>query len=79
MLIWAQEAAKRVTKKALSHSASKVDLIYSKEGFINEFSTVMNDATELSETDFDVLLIYLSRDSTSILYDGKVGHAYLQP
>lgn len=43
---------------------------------MNEFSTVMDDMTELSETDFDVLLIYLSRDSNSIVYDGKVSYEY---
>ncbi|KAJ9291272.1 hypothetical protein DTO021C3_1072 [Paecilomyces variotii] len=66
-----KEAASRVTKQALSLSSSKVDLIYSRESFVNEFSTVMDDTTELSEADFDVLLIYLSRDSNSIVYDGK--------
>lgn len=39
----------------------------------------MDDTTELSEADFDVLLIYLSRDSNSIVYDGKVSYAYAQP
>ncbi|KAL2011291.1 hypothetical protein VTN00DRAFT_4009 [Thermoascus crustaceus] len=66
-----KEAASRVVKEALGRSSSKVDLIYSKESFMGEFGTALNEDTELSDTDFDVLLLYLSRDSNAILYDGR--------
>lgn len=59
-------------KKATSGNSSKLDLIYSKESFVGEFAGILNDATELSDADFDVLLLYLSRDSGAIAYDGKV-------
>jgi charged multivesicular body protein 7 len=39
---------------------------------VEEYATVLSDATELSDQDFDVLLLYLSRDSGAIAYDGKV-------
>lgn len=67
-----QEAADLVVKKATGHNSSKMDLIYSKESFVEDFATILHDVTELSDADFDVLLLYLSRDSGSIAYDGKV-------
>jgi charged multivesicular body protein 7 len=59
-------------KKATGGKSSKLDLIYSKESFVEEFAGILNDATELSDADFDILLLYLSRDSGAIAYDGKV-------
>lgn len=67
-----QNAASRVVKLATSNSSSKVDLVYSKEGFMEEFAAKLDGEAEFSESDFDVLLLYLSRDSGSIAYDGKV-------
>lgn len=49
-----------------------MDLVYSKEGFMEEFAAKLDGEAEFSESDFDVLLLYLSRDSGSIAYDGKV-------
>ena len=67
-----QEAADLAVKKATGSYSSKLDLIYSRESFVEEFAAILNDATELSDTDFDVLLLYLSRDSGAIAYDGRV-------
>lgn len=39
---------------------------------MRSFGTALGGDTELSETDFEVLLIYLSRDMNAISYDGKV-------
>ncbi|CEJ58201.1 hypothetical protein PMG11_06867 [Penicillium brasilianum] len=66
-----QEAADLVVKKATGGTSSKLDLIYSKESFIKEFASILHDSTELSDADFDILLLYLSRDSGAIAYDGK--------
>ena len=44
---------------------------------MNEFAGILDEGTELSEDDFDVLLLYLSRDSGSIAYDGKVCNVHL--
>jgi len=41
---------------------------------MNEYAGILDAGVDLSETDFDVLLLYLSRDSGSIAYDGKVGY-----
>lgn len=54
-----------------------MDLVCSKEAFMNEFAGILDEGTELSEDDFDVLLLYLSRDSGSIAYDGKVCSVHL--
>ncbi|KAH3505083.1 hypothetical protein KXW24_007630 [Aspergillus fumigatus] len=66
-----KEAADRVVKQTLGGSRSKMDLIYSKEHFTEEFATVLNKDSGLSSADFDVLLLYLSRDIGAIAYDGK--------
>ncbi|KAJ5990372.1 hypothetical protein N7499_010884 [Penicillium canescens] len=66
-----QETADLAVKKATGGNCSKLDLIYSKESFVEEFAGILNDATELSDADFDILLLYLSRDSGAIAYDGK--------
>lgn len=70
-LISGQEAGKRV-EKAISHKTSNTDRIYSKEMFTKEFANLFGEKHELSTTDFEVLLKFLSRDQSSILYDGKV-------
>ncbi|EYE96526.1 putative vacuolar sorting protein SNF7 family protein [Aspergillus ruber CBS 135680] len=66
-----QEAASRVVKQATAQASSKMDLVNSREGFMNEYAGILDAGVDLSETDFDVLLLYLSRDSGSIAYDGK--------
>ncbi|KAJ5098093.1 hypothetical protein N7532_005094 [Penicillium argentinense] len=66
-----QEAADLVVKRAVGHKPSKLDLIFSKESFVEHFADVLHDITELSDLDFDVLLTYLSRDTGKIAYDGK--------
>lgn len=67
-----------IVKKATNGTSSKLDLIYSKERFVERFATIMHDATELSNADFDILLVYLSRDCGAIAYDGKVCKNYIR-
>ncbi|RDW79195.1 putative vacuolar sorting protein SNF7 family protein [Aspergillus mulundensis] len=66
-----QEAGEKLVKQVLGASPSKTDLIYSKESFVESFGTVLDDNSELSDIDLDVLLLYLSRDKGAIAYDGK--------
>ncbi|KAL4797869.1 Snf7-domain-containing protein [Aspergillus venezuelensis] len=66
-----QEAGDKVVKKVMSANPTRTDLVYSKESFVGSFATILQDDSELSEADFDVLLIYLSRDKGAIAYDGK--------
>ncbi|KAJ5690628.1 hypothetical protein N7462_005020 [Penicillium macrosclerotiorum] len=66
-----QEAADLVVKKATGGNPTKLDLIFTKESFVEEFATILHAATELSDGDFDILLVFLSRDSGAIAYDGK--------
>ncbi|THC99984.1 hypothetical protein EYZ11_000563 [Aspergillus tanneri] len=66
-----KEAAGLIVKQAMSRNSSKTDLIYSKENFVQEFASVFTEENDLSHTDFNVLLMYLSRDSGAIAYDGK--------
>ncbi|BCR96873.1 putative vacuolar sorting protein SNF7 family protein [Aspergillus luchuensis] len=66
-----KEVADRVVKNATANSPSKTDLVYSKESFVNEFAGVLDEGSRLSDVDMDVLLLYMSRDSGAIAYDGK--------
>ena len=56
---------------------SNIDRIYSKETFTKEFAHLFSNETELSDTDFDVLLTFLSRDQCAIVYDGNVSNVIL--
>lgn len=71
-LILRQEAASRVVKRVTGMSPSRTDLVYSKESFKAAFDTALSEESELSDADFDLLLLYLSRDCGAIAYDGKV-------
>ncbi|KAL5045488.1 hypothetical protein BDW71DRAFT_78401 [Aspergillus fruticulosus] len=66
-----QEAGEKLVKQMLGASPSKTDLVFSKESFMETFGTVLDEDSELSDTDFDILLLYLSRDKGAIAYDGK--------
>ncbi|KAL4889533.1 Snf7-domain-containing protein [Aspergillus ambiguus] len=65
------EAADRIVKKAMGHKPSRTDLIYSRESFVNTFAAVFDGQNEMSDADVDILLLYLSRESGAIAYDGK--------
>lgn len=60
-----------ITQSA-KHSPALTDRVYSKESFVAEYASILNQSTQLSPTDFDVLLLYLSRDTGAIAYDGQV-------
>ncbi|PYH96424.1 SNF7 family protein [Aspergillus ellipticus CBS 707.79] len=66
-----KETADHVVKQATGHNPSRTDLVYSRENFVNEFGTALDENSRLSDQDMDVLLLYLSRDSGAIAYDGK--------
>ncbi|EAW14521.1 putative vacuolar sorting protein SNF7 family protein [Aspergillus clavatus NRRL 1] len=66
-----KEAADMIVKQAISGTPNKMDLVYSKGRFIADFGTVFTKDSELSNADFDVLLLYLSRDIGAIAYDGR--------
>ncbi|KAL4931943.1 putative vacuolar sorting protein SNF7 family protein [Aspergillus undulatus] len=66
-----QEAGEKLIKQALGSNPSRTDLVYSKESFVESFGTILDENSELSDADFDVLLLYLSRDNSAIAYDGK--------
>jgi charged multivesicular body protein 7 len=59
----------------MGSNPSRTDLIYTKEGFVESFATILDEESELSNADFDVLLLYLSRDKGAIAYDGKVSNS----
>lgn len=46
---------------------------------MEKFGTVLDQQTELSDTDFEVLLLHLSRDKGAIAFDGKVVIVYYSP
>ena len=49
---------------------SRFDRTFSKAHFYKTFNSQLLDGKHLSETDMDVLLRFLSRDKSAILYDG---------
>ncbi|KAL5336406.1 Snf7-domain-containing protein [Aspergillus crustosus] len=66
-----QEAGDKIVKTVFMSSPTKTDLVYSKESFVKSFATILHEERELSDADFEVLLLYLSRDKGAIAYDGK--------
>ncbi|PTU17258.1 hypothetical protein P175DRAFT_0446240 [Aspergillus ochraceoroseus IBT 24754] len=66
-----QETGERLVKEVMSKTPSKAELIYSRESFVESFATILDDGSALSNPDFDILLLYLSRDKAAIAYDGK--------
>ncbi|KAL2829175.1 Snf7-domain-containing protein [Aspergillus cavernicola] len=66
-----QEAGNKLVKRIMGATPSNTDLVYSKESFVGSFATILDEDSELSDADFEVLLLYLSRDSGAIAYDGK--------
>lgn len=69
-----EEVAGHVLETVSRQSTSMVDRIYSVEMFKNEFREIDDGQVErpLGETDFKVLLKYLSRDREEIAFDGHV-------
>ncbi|KAI1993060.1 hypothetical protein LOZ54_001558 [Ophidiomyces ophidiicola] len=66
-----RDAEMRLMKHALAHQNLAVDRIYSKEMFMEQYSHVMGENSELSPVDFEALLVFLARDQQAILYDGE--------
>ncbi|KAL3444941.1 Snf7-domain-containing protein [Aspergillus insuetus] len=66
-----QEAADKVVRRVIGSNPSRTELIYTRDGFIESFATILDEESQLSGADFDVLLLYLSRDKGAIAYDGK--------
>ncbi|KAH8696708.1 putative vacuolar sorting protein SNF7 family protein [Talaromyces proteolyticus] len=66
-----EEAAKRIINTATGIDISPLNRIYSKEMFVKRFATVLDQGTALSDNDFDILLLHLSRDIKAAAYDGK--------
>jgi charged multivesicular body protein 7 len=62
-----------VWKQAAARQTSSIDRIYSLERFKAEFAHPVSNDSELSDSDFDVLLTFLRREKGVIAYDGKVG------
>ncbi|KAI9730410.1 MAG: hypothetical protein M1834_005920 [Cirrosporium novae-zelandiae] len=67
---WKQEAATKVLSKASTYS-SRTDRVLSKDLFIKQYSKVLGEEHTLSESDINVLLLFLARDKGSIAYDGR--------
>ncbi|EEH44757.1 uncharacterized protein PADG_01046 [Paracoccidioides brasiliensis Pb18] len=66
-----KEVAKRVIAAGAKSHMSNTDYIYSKELFTKQFADILGGKAVLSNLDFDVLLIFLSRDENAIIYDGE--------
>ncbi|KAI9705565.1 MAG: hypothetical protein M1836_006321 [Candelina mexicana] len=65
-----EEAAKHVMK-TMEGRTSRTDRIFSKDMFEREFAGIFDDSHDLTQSDFEVLLTFLSRDTREIAYDGQ--------
>ncbi|KAI9836589.1 MAG: hypothetical protein M1819_001221 [Sarea resinae] len=65
-----EEAGRNVLKQ-MAGRTSRVDCILSKEMFHKEFAHALNPSHDLTNTDIDVLLIFLARDKREISYNGQ--------
>jgi charged multivesicular body protein 7 len=62
------EIAASLILKQVSGKAG-ADLVYSRTRFIDEFGTVLNPDSPISQLDLEVLLTYLARDKQAISFD----------
>ncbi|KZL79849.1 snf7 family protein [Colletotrichum incanum] len=66
-----ETTAKSLAEKVTS-SDTRFDRTYSKSHFRKTFADTLVQDRRLSETDIDILLIFLSRDKGIVVYDGRV-------
>lgn len=71
-----QEVAKKVVATAQRKQRTATERIYSRQLFEQIFGNVLGNEDQLSSRDFDVILVYLSRDEKIISYDGTVSLIY---
>ncbi|KAH7327855.1 Snf7-domain-containing protein [Stachybotrys elegans] len=65
------EAASTKLRLLMADKTSKFDQVFTKTEFQKTFATELINHQRLSDSDFDVLLKYLSRDKDIIAYDGQ--------
>lgn len=65
------ETAGRELGERMAGNTSIFDRVFTKTQFQSEFATELVKGQRLSETDFDILLRFLSRDKGTIEYDGQ--------
>lgn len=65
-----EEATKEISHR-IAGKTSRIESVYSKDLFYQECASAMGAEYDLSDTDMDVLLKFLSRDKGLISYDGQ--------
>lgn len=65
-----EEAGKEVLKR-VAEQHSRVDRIYSKQMFYQEYEDVLGDSTRISHQDLEILLKHLTRDKGEAAYDNQ--------
>ncbi|KAI9724123.1 MAG: hypothetical protein M1812_000842 [Candelaria pacifica] len=65
-----EEAAKSALKR-MEDRTSRTDRIFSRDMFEREFAGVFDEEQSLTQSDFQVLYTFLSRDKREIAYDGQ--------
>lgn len=63
-------AGDEILKKMKEHT-STADRVLSRRDFLNRFSHTLNPAAPLTNSDLNIILIYLSRDKQAISYDAQ--------
>jgi len=66
-----EDLSKAFDSKAATAHQSRIERTFSKAHFYKTFNNQLLEGKQLSETDMDVLLRFLSRDKEVVLYDGN--------
>ena len=70
-----KEAASKITKH-LGNESNQINRIYPISAFSSEAARIMNMQGKLTESDLQVILVYLARDKSAIIYDNEVGQIH---
>ena len=62
--------------KHMTGQSNQVDRVYPIQMFGAEAAKLMNIHEQLTESDLQIILRYLARDKSAIIYDRQVGHFY---
>lgn len=60
----------------MAGQSNQIDQIYPISMFSAEAAKIMNTHEQLTESDLQIVLRYLARDKSAIIYDSQVGHLH---
>ena len=63
----------------MGNHSNQTDRIYPISIFSSEAARILNTQGKLTESDLQVILVYLARDKSAIIYDNQVGQIEISP